>query len=138
MARTYTPDSIVEMTLTAEELSKFNYYCFVEWGVNLDMARRIFASGLKVRERASRINRRRYLRKKEAAANPPPRSPSSTDSETKQALIAAAQRARMALTPPTTPPKTPSPPDSYPPTPSPGAIPRIVPTGMDTSDYVTE
>lgn len=138
MARTYTPERLDNMTLTQDELNKFNYYCFAEWGVNLEMARRIFQIGLTTRDRTSRLNKRRYQRRKQkalAAKTAPPDSPSSTDSETKQALIAAAQRARRAMTPPTSPPKTPTfvditppdtpaPPDSYPPTPSPGVIPQ--------------
>lgn len=151
MARTYTPERLDDMTLTPDELSKFNYYCFVEWGVNLETARRIFRSGQKVRERSTRVNKKRYQRRKQQATaeKAGPSSPSSTDSETKQRLIATAQRIRKALTPPTspprtptfvdvTPPDTPTPPDSYPPTPSPGVIPRIVPTGMGTSDYITK
>lgn len=150
MARTYTPERLDDMTLTSDELSKFNYYCFVEWGVNLETARRIFHSGLKVRERSTRVNKKRYQkRKQQATAEKALGSPSSTDSETKQRLIDTARRIRKALTPPTSPPKTPTfvdvtppdtpaPPDSYPPTPSPGVIPRIVPTGMGTSDYITK
>lgn len=164
MARTYTPERLDNMTLTPDELNKFNYYCFCEWGVNLNEVRDLYQIGLTTRNRIKRLNKRRYLRRKEkalAAKIAPPDSTSSTDSETKQALIATAQRVRQAMTPPTSPPKTPTfvditppdtpappvsypptpsptPLDSYPPTPSPGVIPRIVPTGMDTSDYVTK
>jgi hypothetical protein len=125
MARTFTPERLDDMTLTQDDINKFNYYCFAQWGITLDVANHLVTIGRNFQQRTRRLNQRRNAKKRAlaaAAAVPASPSSSSTDSETKHRLIDTAKRIRKALTPPASPPKTPSPRFIYPPTPSPSMI----------------